>query len=153
MIECAGCSFNITQKMRHSLVTNSCPACGATLLGAVHRHRLGLFQKKLSMQGFAEKLDQADLFDIALFMLLEFFPIPEPEVVAAAEVTEDSKEKEEEDFDDIRRQIRQEMVEASESFDEDEVDDDIDAKVERLRQIAKESNSKPSRVMVRRIGS
>ena len=45
------------------------------------------------------------------------------------------------------------MVEASESFDEDEVDDDIDAKVERLRQIAKESNSKPSRVMVRRIGS
>jgi hypothetical protein len=139
--------------MRHSLVTNSCPACGATLLGAVHRHRLGLFQKKLSMQDFAEKLDQADLFDIALFMLLEFFPIPEPEVVAAAEVTEDSKEKEEEDFDDIRRQIRQEMVEASESFDEDEVDDDIDAKVERLRQIAKESNSKPSRVMVRRVGS
>jgi hypothetical protein len=143
--------------MRHSLVTNSCPACGATLLGAVHRHRLGLFQKKLSMQGFAEKLDQADLFDIALFMLLEFFPIPEPEVVATAEATEDLKEEQgekgEEDFDDIRRQIRQEMVEASESFDEDEVDDDIDAKVERLRQIAKESNSKPSRVMVRRIGS
>ena len=163
MIDCRKCKFSVQQSMRHALSNNCCPACGGALLGEVHSRRLSLFKNKLSNQSFSSKLDSDDIFDIALFMLVEFFPpsldvekkdVSEPEEEVArvsAEVAEREKEEEDsESYEDIRDQVRKEMVSSSEGLSAEQMDEDL--RIQRLKRIAKENRLKTGAV-VRRIDS
>ena len=169
MIDCRKCKFSVQQSMRHALLNNCCPACGSALLGEVHSRRLSLFKNKLSNQAFSSKLDSNDIFDIALFMLVEFFP-PSLEVEnkeaseseeesgeervarVSAEVAEHEKEEEySESYEDIRNQVRMEMINSSEEISAEEMDEDL--RIQRLKRIAKENRINKSGTTVRRLNS
>ena len=169
MIDCRKCKFSVQQSMRHALSNNCCPACGSALLGEVHSRRLSLFKNKLSNQAFSSKLDSDDIFDIALFMLVEFFP-PSLEVEnkeaseskeesgeervarVSAEVAEHEKEEEySESYEDIRDQVRMEMLNSSEEISAEEMDEDL--RIQRLKRIAKENRINKSGTTVRRLNS
>lgn len=165
MIECRSCKFAVKQNMRHALSNNCCPACGSALLGDLHKRRLDLFKNKLTNQHFARNLDSNDIFDIALFMLVEFFPPTAPgqkedapEGQTADEAVEDTSASEsppeesppEESYEDIRSQVRDEMVKSSESISAEDIDEDL--RIQRLKRIAKENRLKTG-AAVRRVGS
>jgi hypothetical protein len=163
MIECRTCSFSVAQTMRHALTTNCCPACGSALLGEVHQSRLRIFRQKLLGQSFAEKLGQDDIFDIALFMLVEFFPPTSdaalPDLSAdpkgddssdEASTEGDASRDQKETYESIREKVRDEMTKDVSSLGREALDEDL--KVQRLKRLAKESPI-PSRTTVRRVGS
>lgn len=159
MIECRNCGFTVAQKMRHSLISNVCPSCGSSLLGEVHRSRLNIFKQKLSNQSFSSKLSSEDIFDIALFMLVEFFPPVSNEVdkensgsdQEEAEAVEASEVEESETYESIREQVREQMLKEQPESSPESLDEDL--RIERLKRLAKESPIKQSKTVVRRIGS
>lgn len=167
MIDCRKCNFSVQQSMRHAIANNCCPACGSALLGEVHKRRLDIFKNKISNQAFSSKLDSDDIFDIALFMLVEFFPPtaepkqPEESTVdgtvdlAPEEVAEEAavqtEEEPEESYEDIRAQVRQEMISTSEDLTAEEIDEDL--RIQRLKRIAKENRINKPGAMVRRVDS
>lgn len=160
MIECRNCGFTVKQNMRHALSNNCCPACGGALLGELHKRRLDLFKVKLANQHFSRNLDSNDIFDIALFMLVEFFPptAPEQKEDISEEQTSDeaieevvvSQDSPDESYEDIRDQVRKEMVESSEGVTTGDIDEDL--RIQRLKRIAKENRLKTGAV-VRRVDS
>ena len=165
MINCRNCKFEVKPSMRHSLIKNCCPACGGALLGELHSRRLALFRQKMSNQPFSERLESDDIFDIALFLLVEFFP---PDINLASseeesdtgaaeaptETPEDTTssmlapEPEEESYEAIRDQVRTEIL-ASNADLPKVLDEDL--KVQRLKRIAKESKIRSPGAAVRRI--
>jgi len=169
MIECRKCNFSVQQSMRHAITNNCCPACGSALLGEVHKRRLDIFKNKVTNQPFSSKLDSDDIFDIALFMLIEFFPpsldvekeeASEPEEesgeekVARVSAEVAKREKEEEDsesYEDIREQVRKEMISSSADLTAEEMDEDL--RIQRLKRIAKENRINKPGAMVRRVDS
>lgn len=160
MIECRKCSFTVKQNMRHALSNNCCPACGGALLGELHKRRLDLFKTKLANQHFARNLDSNDIFDIALFMLVEFFPptVPEqkedtPEEQASEETAEETvtpQNSSDESYEDIRNQVRKEIAESADTISADDIDEDL--RIQRLKRIAKENRLKTGAI-VRRVDS
>jgi hypothetical protein len=156
--------------MRHSLVKNFCPACGGALLGELHSRRLALFRQKLANQPFSEKLLGEDLFDIALFMLVEFFPPDagpksdgqgEDADEAAQEASGGAPDEDEgpesavvekaaeETYEEIRAQVRKEVLEKDEDLSPEDLDSSL--KVSRLKRIAKESGVRNAGTVVRRL--
>lgn len=162
MIECRGCNFSVQQSMRHALSNNCCPACGGALLGELHKRRLDIFKHKLTNQHFSKKLDSNDIFDIALFMLVEFFPPTKPEQQTEPDELGDAKDVEnteldstnsgdefEESYEDIRMQIREEVLKSTSDITEEQMDEEL--RVQRLKRIAKENRINKSGAIVRRI--
>lgn len=155
--------------MRHAITNNCCPACGSALLGEVHKRRLDIFKSKVTNQPFSSKLDSDDIFDIALFMLIEFFPpslddekegASEPEEESgeekvarvSAEVAErEKKEEDSESYEDIREQVRKEMISSSADLTAEEMDEDL--RIQRLKRIAKENRINKPGALVRRVDS
>jgi len=125
-----------------------------------------MFRQKMSNQPFSERLKSDDVFDIALFLLIEFFPPDanpaagedeEPDVGAAeasAEASEDTVSSEEEakpaeeSYEDIRDQVRTEILASNKDLPK-ALDEDL--KVQRLKRIAKESKIRSPGAAVRRI--
>lgn len=164
MIECRHCNFSVQQGMRHALSNNCCPACGGALLGEIHKRRLDLFKHKLANQHFSKKLDSNDIFDIALFMLIEFFPPTRPDSQLETEESGDAsgevgpelgnasdKEEADESYEDIRAQIRAEALNYTADITPEEMDEDL--RVQRLKRIAKENRINKSGTIVRRVDS
>ena len=157
MIDCRKCGFSIEASMRHALVKNCCPACGSAILGEIQVQRLRLFKQRLLQQEFSQDISDDLIFDITLFMLLEFSPIAksedeEPDAPSEPEVPLDLKEEETEegDYEKIRDQIREEVMANVPDAPEDA---DEDLKIARLKRIAKESKVRLSGTSVRRLNS
>lgn len=164
MIECRNCDFSVQQGMRHALSNNCCPACGGALLGELHKRRLDLFKHKLANQHFSKKLDSNDIFDIALFMLVEFFPPTKPDPQLEVRESEDAsnevdpeldesadEQEADESYEDIREQIRAEVLNSTEDITPEEMDEDL--RIQRLKRIAKENRINKSGAIVRRVDS
>ena len=66
MINCRQCDFLIKNSMRHALINNCCPACGAAVLGETHTQRMRMFKQRLLQQEFAQSLSDDLVFDICL---------------------------------------------------------------------------------------
>ena len=156
MINCRQCDFLIKNSMRHALINNCCPACGAAVLGETHTQRMRMFKQRLLQQEFAQSLSDDLVFDITLFMLLEFSPIkPEEDDDSedtntgdTAEFVEDNGS--EDDYEKIREEIREEVLSRPEGLEED-LDEDL--KIARLKRLAKEGAVKRPGASVRRLGS
>jgi hypothetical protein len=104
--------------MRHALTKNMCPACGSALFGDFHMQRLNTIKDKISAQDFSKGLDQSVIFDMSLFVMSEFFPSNPNRAAVAREVdliTESNKtlDKDNDDFDKIREQVRRDALAAS----------------------------------------
>jgi len=157
MINCRQCEFLIKNSMRHALINNCCPACGAAVLGETHTQRMRLFKQKLLQQEFSQSLSEDLIFDITLFMLLEFSPI-NLEKNDDSDDSEDAKEDSqveasefrEDDYEKIRDEIREEVLTGAEDLTED-LDEDL--KIARLKRLAKEGNVRRPGASVRRLGS
>ena len=163
MIICKRCEFEVGASMRHSLVKNCCPACGAALLGDLHMRRFQLLKERILEQEFSQELNSDLIFDVTLFMLTEFFSSKPEEGMAAEGASEEGAAEEEaaeeevvvevetsdtESYDNIRDEVRSEML----SKMTDDVDDsDTDLKVARLKRIAKEQTMHNSGPTVRRV--
>jgi len=156
MINCRQCDFLIKNSMRHALINNCCPACGAAVLGETHTQRMRMFKQRLLQQEFAQGLSDDLVFDITLFMLLEFSPI-KPEkaddsenmnISDTAEFVEDDGA--DDDYEKIRDEIREEVLSRSEGL---EGDLDEDLKIARLKRLAKDGAIKRPGTSVRRLGS
>ena len=164
MIICKRCAFEVADTMRHSLINNCCPSCGAALLGDLHMQRLRLLRERVLEQSFSQNLDDSLIFDMTLFMLTEFFP--ERSETSSEEVLSDivkagksqplSKDADsndtppiaEEDYESIRSEVRTEMMS---KMDSEVESSDLDLKVARLKRIAKEKAVSGTGPAVRRI--
>jgi len=150
VINCSICKFEVSNKMRHALTKNMCPACGSALFGDFHMQRLNTIRDKISAQDFSKGLDQSIIFDMSLFIMSEFFSSNPNRAAVAREVdliTESNKtlDKDNDDFDKIREQVRRDALAASrrntlsvestidrvESSDEEsDLDTDLDSDLE-----------------------
>lgn len=154
MIDCRACGFSVNPAMRHSLVRNCCPSCGGALFGDSHKRRLDLFKQRLSGQEFAQSLNDDMIFDIALFMLVEFYPPEEKSEpsVDGEKTLSDSEEdlalNEEDSYEKIRDAVRSEVLA---DVDSEGIDSDLDMKVARLKRIAKEKPIRNTGPAVRRV--
>jgi hypothetical protein len=160
MIFCKNCEFEVNNSMRHSLMRNCCPSCGAALLGDVYMRRLELLKQRILEQEFSNKLDKDLIFDLSLFMLSEFFPTKSSEENVEENVEESSEEERveepvvmepaaEESYESIRDEVRSEMLSQIEDGPEDSSED---LKVARLKRIAKETKVRSPGAIVRRAG-
>ena len=163
MINCRQCEFSIKSSMRHALINNCCPACGSAILGETHTQRMRLFKQRIMQQEFSQGLSDDVIFDISLFMLLEFSPIAE---VKAEGVEEDAAENslqedvstdsegaldhQETEYEKIREEIREEVL-SSEPSSEEDLDEDL--KIARLKRLAKETKVRLSGASVRRLNN
>ena len=166
MIICKVCEFEVNNSMRHSLVKNICPACGAALFGDFHMRRLNLLRQKILGQEFSKALDESSLFDICLFILTEFF-VSKPGAASAKSDEgnipgtdmreQDSEEGElvefiepnlDQSYDEIRDEIRKEALS---DVDEELLGAEEDLRIARLKRIAKESptNKNPGAIVRR----
>jgi len=151
MINCRQCDFLIKNSMRHALINNCCPACGAAVLGETHTQRMRMFKQRLLQQEFAQSLSSDLVFDITLFMLLEFSPIKsEKDDDSENTSTGDTEQLVEDDYEKIREEIREEVLSRPEESGED-LDEDL--KIARLKRLAKEGAVKRPGASVRRLGS
>ena len=149
MMNCKSCRFHVSDDMRYSLVKNCCPSCGHALLGDVHMGRLKLLTEKINNQKFAQEFDTDTVFDIALFILIDFYSLDD----SSEYLEEDDEEAPEagdspaQTLEEIRDEVRTEMA-----ADDEEYDEESDLKIARLKRIAKETSSanKPG-AMVRRV--
>jgi hypothetical protein len=153
MINCRKCSFVVDAGMRHSLVKNCCPSCGSALLGDVYARRLDLFKQRVLEQEFSHGLDDDKIFDVALFMLTEFFPVSndnegEQEEGEPLDEGEPSADLKEISYEDIRSEVRTEVLS---DLDEDPESLDLDLKVARLKRLAKEKSVRNTGPAVRRL--
>lgn len=156
MINCRQCDFLIKNSMRHALINNCCPACGAAVLGETHTQRMRMFKQRLLQQEFAQNLSDDLVFDMTLFMLLEFSPIKSEKdddsentnTGDTAEFVEDNSA--EDDYEKIRDEIREEVLSRSEELEEDLGED---LKIARLKRLAKDGAVKRPGASVRRLGS
>ena len=159
MIFCKNCEFEVNNSMRHSLMRNCCPSCGAALLGDVYMRRLELLKQRILEQEFSNGLDNDLIFDLSLFMLSEFFP-SKPVVKDVEEYAEESGEESaeepvvmeaalEENYESIREEVRSEMLS---QIDNELEESSEDLKVARLKRIAKETKGRTPGVVVRRAG-
>lgn len=169
MIICKRCEFEVDASMRHSLVKNCCPSCGAALLGDLYMRRFQLLKEKILEQEFSQELSSDLIFDVTLFMLTEFFPgkpqegdVQEDDVqegdVQEGDVQEDALQRtvlyeETEDsaaesYNNIRDEVRSEMLS---KMADDIGDADTDLKVARLKRIAKEKAVNSPGATVRRV--
>lgn len=151
MINCRQCDFLIKNSMRHALINNCCPACGAAILGETHTQRMRMFKQRLLQQEFAQNLPDDLVFDMTLFMLLEFSPIKDERSDDHEDVsTEDVSDSAEDDYEKIRDEIREEVLARPEDLKEDL---DQDLKIARLKRLAKNGEVKRPGASVRRLGS
>jgi len=156
MINCRQCDFLIKNSMRHALINNCCPACGAAVLGETHTQRMRMFKQRLLQQEFAQNLSDDLVFDMTLFMLLEFSPIKsEKDDDSENTNTGDTAEfvgddSAEDDYEKIRDEIREEVLSRSEELEEDLGED---LKIARLKRLAKDGAVKRPGASVRRLGS
>lgn len=153
MIVCKNCEFEVNISMRHSLMKNCCPSCGSALLGDLHSRRLEFMKKRILEQEFSQELNNELVFDISLFIMSEFFPVNTDVTNEEESVSDDEKlvvEEEfgEEDYNNIRDEIRGEALTNMEDALEDV---DADLKVARLKRIANETPVKNSGPTVRRV--
>lgn len=154
MIDCRKCGFSIKASMRHALVENCCPACGSAIMGDTHTQRMRLMKQRLMSQEFSQALSDELIFDISLFMLLEFTPISsgddeDSESTEAQENQENFTTEDSDDYEKIRDEIREEVM-AKAPDSPEELEEDL--KIARLKRLAKESKIKKSGTAVRRIG-
>jgi len=151
MIFCKNCEFEVNNSMRHSLMRNCCPSCGAALLGDVYMRRLELLKQRILEQEFSNGLNNDLIFDLSLFMLSEFFP-SKPAVEAGEESVEEPVVMEaasEENYESIREEVRAEMLA---QIDNELEESSEDLKVARLKRIAKDAKGRTPGVVVRRAG-
>lgn len=114
MINCSVCKFEVSNKMRHALTKNMCPACGAALLGDFHMQRLNMIREKISVQDFSRNLEQSIIFDMSLFIMSEFFP-SSPNRAASLDVVESREPDSESDLEKIREQVRRDAMASARS--------------------------------------
>lgn len=157
MINCRKCNFLIKSNMRHSLTKNCCPACGSAVLGDTQTRRMRLFKQRLMQQEFSANLSEDLIFDITLFMLLEFSPISkdkgdedDADTSDQADQTAPAREDHMEEYEKIREEIREEVLLAGESLEEG-LDEDL--KIARLKRLAKESKLGQAGTSVRRLSN
>jgi hypothetical protein len=140
--------------MRHALIKNCCPACGGALLGDLHVQRLELMKQRILQQEFSARIDSDLIFDLSMFLLMEFYPERLEASKEDSTYEEEDLEYEEisgevvmeETYESIRDQVRSEVL-SEEEFQENP--DDL--KVARLKRIAKEKKVNNPGAIVRRI--
>ena len=150
MITCRHCDFEVNNKMKHSLIKNACPSCGATLMGDSHVRKLEFLKSRVMAQEFAQDLRKSDVFDISWFILMEFFDSGS----SSESTTEDGEDvaeplEAELSIEDIRDEVRKEVMMDAADLPEDTEED---MRLARLKGMAKEANmhNKPG-VSVRRV--
>lgn len=163
MIQCNDCGFSVTDSMKHSLMSNSCPACGHELFSSRDMSIISTIQVGIESQPFAFNFTKEILYDISVYMFNEIKngfgkEIMDNEALIAFEqqvgdINENSDD-ESDNFVNIRREVEIELKEEIDeiiegqdgqdeniSFDGKEQSDDIFSKAERLKRLAQQRKS------------
>lgn len=162
MIKCEKCEFEIQPKMRFALVKNFCPSCGSTLLSDETSNQITSISRRLQTQEFIisllDKLGkdglQSLVYDISLWVKFELDseqkitqntseeipaqqkPQSKPRVFKPISRASDSVQKKNEEDEEISSDENEDM-----DYDGDDdmplVDDDVNEKVKRLKNLYK----------------
>lgn len=157
MINCKECGFKVDNKLRYSLMKNECPACGKELFSAQDMNSISAIQGRVLLQSFSDKFNEADTFDISLFIFNEI-----KNEVAKVAPTQASIESDKEmvaveggsefDPDEIRKQVEQEIP-AVANLPTTSQEESAKEKADRLRRVAAQSPfGKKTGPSVKRVG-
>lgn len=147
MINCKKCNFIVNGNLSFAIKQNFCPSCGSHLLENKELKDISSISNKLIINNIASKLDDGELFLLSLF-IMENFTKNKESVVSEKRSDEDEMEVIE-SLEDIRQEIEREVLSSSKSED---IDEELEDKVERLKKIHKAAPSLDKRgAAVRRL--
>lgn len=143
MIECGNCNFIVDEKMKFSLMQNSCPSCGSNLFSGQDMALLGAIQGRLSSQGFSTNISKDLKYDISLFIFSElkdgigrdFLSLTDKNESHEEEVESVEKSDDESTIDSLRAEVEAEVLGQSQLMDDEGgvSDEDLASKAERLK--------------------
>ena len=159
--------------MKYALMNNLCPACGSSLFGAKDIDLIKSVSSRVRSQLFAQSMSDILINDISMFIFKEYLSDSDEENIKNNLNTKDSdvdeskvisdnsdddnqnedgdSQNSENNLDEIRRQVRSEFLDEESSNTEPNKEDD-DLRLERLKRLARDANSKgKSGTQVRRV--
>lgn len=170
-MQCKKCGFLVPQNLRFAIMKNFCPQCGEKLFTDREINHISLIQNRVLQQKFSSAMDEQTAYDVALFVYNEIIGgygriILDEEIKAILEkrkqaVNNESSteedvefEKIDEDLEKIKAQIREEeaarvALESRASVE----DEDLEERVQRLKNLYKRNPIKNKPPVVRRIDS
>ena len=152
MLDCRKCGFMVTKDMGFSVRENKCPGCGSMLMN----NEFLADVKKIKMEIAASRILSAsgvsdDTLTLLSILIKNKFGKKE-EVVGVEEPDEIIESHEEETLDDIRAQVRNEVL--SENSDLVSEPDTFESEIERKRSLARSNPfKKKTGAMVNRVSS
>jgi hypothetical protein len=188
MIKCNGCGVNISYGMRHAINKNICPFCGQRIMSEESLADVNIITKKIrSLESFSALQTKIDdrAFDSLLneISMLFCFSLKQDAEISAVQAkriaqrnaqniaASDASTHDGTSFEDIRRQVEQEMnldfnredsdssedsslISGDDRTDIDSDDEDYDDRITRLKNLHVKAKDVISRVNkpIRRIG-
>lgn len=163
MIQCKECGFAVNEMMRFALMKNICPSCGSGLLSGKDADVISVIQSKLASQRFSGSLTENQVYDISLFFFNELkhglgdlaidlkSSAKRVKVLPSSDEGEDDDpsykegDTDEDELRSIRESVAAEIL--GDREDEEESDEDIHSKAERLRRLHQQriTTSTPSK--------
>jgi hypothetical protein len=166
-MKCKKCSFTVASNMKFAIMKNMCPSCGAPLFSERERNEISMLQNRVSVQNFSDGFDEVTTHDVALFIFNEIRgglgqAFVERQVKRAldkvkniekepgsSEFDEGSEDEgvgniesdtsSDVDFNDIKQEIEEELAPEIEAITSPSISKSAVDKVERLKQIHKQS--------------
>ena len=138
MISCNKCNFIVNGNLLYSIRQNFCPSCGSSLLKNSELKQVSIVSSNLLSNNIVKKLSDDERFILSLFIFKNY--------VSAMKENIDNSDLEEEEvsmensYEEIRKEIYDEVIESSDSNINSDGGEDLDEKVNRLKQIHKSSS-------------
>tara|TARA_B100001094_G_C17595018_1_gene513767 strand:- start:19 stop:480 length:462 start_codon:yes stop_codon:yes gene_type:complete len=137
MINCKKCNFIVNGNLSFAIRQNFCPSCGSSLLDNNELKSISFITNKLVINNIASKLDDSEVFMLSLFIMENFIKNENsPSVEKEASLEENAEFDVIENIEDIRDEVKKEVLSSSQAEDYGE---DIDQKVQRLKRVHKSS--------------
>lgn len=147
VMTCKECGFAVDNKMRFALMKNECPACGEQLFSPEDMNHISMIQGKVLLESFSDKFNEAESYDISLFIFNEIkyglglVISPRPEQGEPSEAVDTAAVQSSPppfDPDEIRKEIEQEIPEVA-SLPDISIDETASEKAQRLKEVAARS--------------
>lgn len=138
MISCSKCNFIVNGNLLYSIRQNFCPSCGSSLLKNSELKQVSIISSNLLSNNIVKKLSDDERFILSLIIFKDYVSVKKKD-----DDTSNLNEEEapmENSYEEIRKEIYDEVIESSDLNINSDGEEDLDEKVNRLKQIHKSSS-------------
>ena len=160
MINCKKCGYSVPSNLKYAIMSNVCPSCGDVLFGDKDMSEISSISSNISRQEFSQGMNKVLVNDIALFIFQNYANTyddtadlsdigPGYNDSVDADASDDSLEK---IRDEVRREVSLGHDDSGDLDSSNDLDEDGDRKIARLKRLAREASSASNRgVSVKRV--